>query len=112
MMSINWRELFQDNNIIVSGTCDKSYDINGNAFVTFTSGGEKKQGEIVPALYSTKTKAVKAFEDGLLVWLNGRRKVYLRMFPEVREVKYCADTFHEDYNMETYYYVACRITAY
>lgn len=112
MKEYSYIEMFQDNNIEVIGVCDKFSDPKGTPFVTLTSGGIKNQGEPMPVIFTSHETAVKLFEDALLVWLNGRRRVYIRAYPEVREITLVQDSLHESWDKLTYYVVTCRITAY
>lgn len=108
-----WKELFQDNNIVVASKGYKtSQDEYDNSFLVITSGGVKKQGEIMPVLYATPDLAWKAFESTLLAWLKGRRQLHVRSFPELVELKMFQDELDREWTQLTYYAVACRITAY
>jgi hypothetical protein len=108
----SYKEMFEDNNIKVAALSDKYLDIKGEPFITLTSGGVKEQGSAVPVLFADKETASKAFEDTFLTWLNGRRVIYLRMVPEMREETFMQDSLHDEFSKRVYYYVVCRLTAY
>lgn len=112
MNEYSYKEIFQDNNIEVVKTCDKSTDDYGNEFITLTSGGVKEPGEVFPSLFSTQKQAAKRFEDVLLVWLNGRRRIYVRMFPQMRTVTLFKESLHDEFSKADYYNVVMRLTAY
>lgn len=112
MNSYSYKEIFQDNNIEIIGMCDKAYDNKGTPFVVITSGGLKEQCETYPVLFANPVDAAKRFEDELLFWLNGRRRVYIRMIPELRKITLIKDSLHNDFSTQNYYVVAARLTAY
>lgn len=80
--TLPWKEFFDDNNIkIEKGDYATAFDVHGKPFVVVTSSGIKEQGVTVSALFSTPTQAWKEFEDKFLVWLDGRRRLHIRMEP-------------------------------
>lgn len=111
-MKTNWKELFQDNNISVEREYERSRDKHNNPFVALTSGGIKQEGEVFPVLYATDGLAWNAFEDTLLVWLDGRRQVHLRHAPSMEQIKFFQDKIESDWYESVYYAVFCRLTAY
>lgn len=107
-----YEEFFADNNIVVVQVYERSYDRNNEPFITLTSGGVKREGDTMPVLFASESRAWSEFEDVLLTWLKGRRQLYIRHFPEIRNEVYCQDTLHDDWRRDTYYVVYCRLTAY
>lgn len=107
----NWIEFCQDNNITIVGTSDKAHDEKGYPFATITSGGRKEQGEHLPVLYSSADRAWRAYEDALLTWLEGRRRVYVRLAPIMQEQAFYYTSLYDDPTPIRYYSVYSRLTA-
>jgi len=111
---MNYQEFFDDNSIKVARSGYASaFDQYDQAFATLTSGGPKTPGEEVPMLFRTPELAWAAFENSLLVWLNGRRNVHIRMQPTLRTMELFRFDGHADEPVGSYWYcVRCRLTAY
>ena len=107
-----WKEFCGDNNLEIEGTSITSRDIRGTAFTTLTSGGVKKECEVISTLYTSSALAWRAFETTLLQWLEGRRIVHMREVPTLRSIELCENSLHAEPILHTYSYVSCRITAY
>ncbi len=110
------KEWFLDNNFEIAERCEKAQDRHGNMFTVVVSGGvlENKRGmpQQLPAYYSSEELAWKEFENSLLTWLNGRRRIHIRTMPTLE-----THTFYNDSGLDPawavqVFTVRCRLTAY
>ena len=90
----DFRKFFETSGIKIISSSNTPYDIYNTPYRAFTSGA-----------YKEPEQAIKDFQNSFISYLNGRRNVCIRCYPELRIYKEHSDS-------SNLYYVFCRFTAY
>lgn len=112
-MMIPYEEICKELGVKIGESTVISTAVNGEKYITLTSGGERCQGAPYPVSCLSVEKAWELYESELRKYLKDKRIIYWRCLPEIKEIvcMFGGNRVNEEWGISvTLYSVYSRLT--